>query len=528
MNTSELELNLIQRVAMGDILRRRARDSASAEALVDFHNGNRRSVTYFEFNQQVNRLSHGLRQQGFEAGQRIAVFGTNRIEFMVTLFACYKAGIVVVPINFVQNPATIYYNLSHAEVNGIVYEDTLESIVVQSTTDSLPHLQWKIIIGSESDQADATYAKLAQGQPDHELNDCIIDDRDTAHIMYTSGTTSNPKGVEVSHLSLFISSLSTPIMVGMERHHALLNILPLFHTAALSIAFNCVQLGGRMVTLPGFDPQQVATILEQEAIQVTILLPMMWSALLQLPDINGRDFSSMSLAMYGMAPMDAATLVRLREVFNCPFHLGSGQTEFTPMACAYFDGSPTEHGAGNYWGVPNISTDQALIDDQGNEVAQGEIGEICWRGPQVMTGYLKNPEANAEARQFGWHHSGDLGLIDSKGQLLFVDRKKDTIKTGGENVSSMQVEQALLSHPAVIQAAAFGVPHPRWSEAVVACVVLSSDEDISEESFIAHCKQSLAGFETPKRVMVVDNLPMTGTSKVRKVELREQYDKLFA
>ena len=191
------------------------------------------------------------------------------------------------------------------------------------------------------------------------------------------------------------------------------------------------------------------------------------------------------------------------------------------------DEAPTEFGAGNYWGVPNIIVDQAIIDDHGQEIPQGEVGEICWRGPLAMTTYLNDPEATAQAQQFGWHHSRDLGLIDSEGQLLFVDRKKDTIKSGGENVSSMKVEQALISHPNVIQAAAFAVPHPRWDEAVVACIQTNGSNKLSEEEVIEHCKKSLGGFETPKKIMSVDSFPMTGTGKVRKVDLRKEYSKLF-
>ncbi|BFM15190.1 acyl-CoA synthetase [Maricurvus nonylphenolicus] len=527
MNVSALEVNLIQRVAVGDILRRRSRDSANLEALVDFEGGQRRSLTYFQLNQRVNQLSHGLRQRGLQAGDRIALFGTNQLDFVVSLFACYKAGIVVVPINFLQNPDTIHYNLSHAEVKAVIYELALETIVDASTVKDLPNLQQRLIFGSEKSKADICFDELLDGQPTTELNDCIINDRDTAHIIYTSGTTSNPKGVETSHLALVMSSLSNPLSIGAEKHHSLLTVLPLFHCAALSFLYGCMQLSGSIVMRPNFDPVEVAELLEKEKIYTTALLPMMWRAMLQLPDIQQRDFSALTTAVYAMAPMDAETLEQLRATFDCPFHLGSGQTEFAPMACAYYDETPTEFGAGNYWGEPNICADQAIIDDHGNEVPQGEIGEICWRGPQVMTGYLKNTEATEEAQQFGWHHSGDLGLIDNEGQMLFVDRKKDTIKSGGENVSSMKVEQALLSHPAIVQAAAFGVPHPRWDEAVVACIQLAPDTSPSEEEIIAHCKQSLGGFETPKRVVVTEAFPMTSTGKVRKVELRQEYSKLF-
>ncbi len=525
---SKLEQNLIQRVAMGDMLRRRSRDSATEEAVVDFVNGERRCISYFQLNQRVNQLSHGLRQQGLQAGDRLALFGTNQQDFLVTMFACYKAGIVVVPMNFLQNPDTLHYCLAHAEVKAVMYEAVLETIVDASTAQPLPMLQHRFVMGAIQGKSDACLEQLIDQQSVSELQDCLIDDRDTAHIIYTSGTTSDPKGVETSHLALYMSCLSLPLFLGMQTQDSQLTVLPLFHCAALAMSLGCLQIKGKLVLLPSFDPEETVKTIEQEDINTVTLLPMMWSALLMTKDIKQRNFSSMKTGIYAMAPMDNATLVKLRKAFGCPFHLGSGQTEFTPPACAYMDESPTEFAAGNYWGKPNIIVDQAIIDEHGQEVPQGEVGEICWRGPLAMTGYLKNPEATKEAQKFGWHHSGDLGLIDSEGQLLFVDRKKDTIKSGGENVSSMKVEQALISHPHVIQAAAFAVPHPRWGEAVVACILTTEGEELSEEEMITHCKKTLGGYETPKRVISVNGFPATGTGKVRKVELRQEYRKLFA
>ncbi|MCV6625573.1 MAG: AMP-binding protein, partial [Cellvibrionaceae bacterium] len=276
-----------------------------------------------------------------------------------------------------------------------------------------------------------------------------------------------------------------------------------------------------------FEPKQVADHLAAEQVELATFLPMMWNAMLALPDLAERDFSHFKTGVYAMAPMDAATLEQVRTAFGCAMHLGSGQTEFAPSACFFWDQSPTEHGEGNYWGKPVCGVDQAVIDEQGNELPPGEIGEIVWRGPQAMSGYFKNQEASLEASKFGWHHSGDLGLIDSEGQLLFVDRKKDTIKTGGENVSSMKVEQTLLSYDGVFQAAAFGVPHPHWSEAVCACVIPTPGAELDEAALIAHCKAHLGGFEVPKAVIIADSLPMTGTGKIRKVELRMEHKDLF-
>jgi len=526
MNRRELEQNLIERVTVGDMLRRRARDSADKLALVDFPGGQRREMSYSQLNQRVNQLAHGLQAKGFKQGEKLALVSSNQSDMLVVYFACYKLGIVTVPINFMQAAEDMRYNLEHSESVIVIYEDILADLISPCFTGN-DHIRLSVQLGSNAGQADTSLDALLANQSDAEIEDRIIKDRDTAHMIYTSGTTSRPKAVETSHLSLVISALTSAVELDTTQGSAHLLILPLFHCAALSLAFPTLLRSGTLVLHGSFEPQKFIDSLEQDKIESALLLPMMWHALLGLPDLDKRDLSSFKIGIYAMAPMDANSLDRVRQAFGCEMHLGSGQTEFAPSACLYRDRSPTEFGEGNYWGKAVCTVDQIVIDDYGKEVPQGEIGEIAWRGPQAMTGYYKNPEASAETSKFGWHHTGDLGLIDDQGQLLFVDRKKDTIKSGGENVSSMKVEQALLSFAGVLQAAAFGLAHPRWGEAVCGCVIAVPGAELDEEAIIAHCKQHLGRFETPKRIIIADALPLTGTGKVRKVELRQQYKDLF-
>lgn len=522
-----LNRNLMERVAIGDMLRRRARDSGNREALVEFIDGNRVALTYREFNACVNQLVRGLRSKGLHQGDRLALMASNRIDFLTVAFACYKAGLVLVPINFLQNPEDIRYNFEHAEVKAVIYEQAQESIAI-ACCQGLDNIQLKVVIDGEAGQADANLARLIEGFDSGEIEDIVICDRDGAQLLYTSGTTSRPKGVETSHLALYFASLSNPLSMNFGRFHAHLVVLPVFHSAALCLCLCTLQTGGKLVLQQSFDPTAVVDLLESEKIECTALLPMMWRALLNVPDLSARDFSHLRSGIYAMAPMDSGSLKKLREAFDCELHLASGQTEFSPAACLHYDSTPTEFGEGNYWGVPTIATDQAILDEKGNELPPGQQGEICWRGPQVMSRYLNNAEATDEVSQFGWHHSGDLGMIDSEGQLLFVDRKKDMIKSGGENVPSCRVEQVLLGIPGVIQAAVFGVPHPRWSEAVCAALQLAPGAALEEEQVIAHCKQHLGRFQVPKRVLFVEALPLTGTGKVRKTQLRQQYAELFS
>ncbi len=527
ISNEQLNLNIISRVAMGDMLRRRSRSHGQTEAIVEYIGGQRRATSYATLNDNANKIARGLRANGISQGDRLALVASNSSNFLAIMFACFKAGIVVVPINYLQNPDDVRFNFEHGEVRAMVYDAELEELCCQCAQD-LEQISFKLSLGDESKYCDATLSELLTSQSDEEIFDIIIDDRDVALVLYTSGTTSRPKGVETSHLALTLASLNNPLSLGFTKGGAHLNILPTFHTTAINNAMSTLQMSGTFVIHTGFNPADVVAALEEESIQSTVLLPMMWSALLAVPGVADRDYSALSAAIYGMAPMSSKTLTDLREVFACDFHLGSGQTEFTPAPCVFYDHSPTEFGEGNYWGVPTIMSEQAVLDDNGRECAAGEVGEICWRGPQSMNGYLKNPEATAEVRTHGWHHSGDLGFIDAKGQLMFVDRKKDIIKTGGENVSSCKVEAALVGLDAVALAAVFGVPHPKWGEAVCAVLQLIPGSQLEESIAISHCRELLAGYEVPKKVIIQEQIAVTSTGKVKKPDLRKQYAGLFS
>jgi len=526
ISEEQLNLNVISRVAMGDLIRRRARSDASADAIVEFRDGNRCTTSYLELNSRANKIAHGLRDNGLSQGDSIALVAGNSADFLAVMFACFKTGIVVIPINYLQNPDDVKYNFDHGEVRAVVYDQALEDLCCQCAQD-LPAIHFKLSIGTDRGQADITFNEMLANQSDEEILDIMINDRDVAMVLYTSGTTSRPKGVEISHLALTLASLSNPLSLGLGRGGAQLNVLPMFHTTAINNAISILQVSGTFVIHAGFDPAAVVDSLEQEKIQSVVLLPMMWAALLGVPGVGERDFSNLTAAIYGMAPMNQATLIELRKMFGCDFHLGSGQTEFTPAPCIFYDRTPTEFGEGNYWGVATTLSEQAVLDDNGNECATGEVGEICWRGPQSMNGYLKNPEATAEVRGHRWHHSGDLGFIDAEGQLMFVDRKKDIIKSGGENVSSCKVEAALTGLENVSLAAVFGVPHPKWGEAVCAVVHLAPGTELDEEAAIDHCREQLAGFEVPKKVIAQPSIAVTSTGKVKKPELRAEYSDLF-
>ena len=526
MNQQELEKNLVERVAMGDLLRRRARDSATLPALVDYYGGARREASYGELNNKVNQLAHALIQEGVKQGDKLAILAINQIDVVVTYFACYKLGVIAVPINFMQSVDDVRFNLEHSETRVIVYDPMLADLVHASTQNN-NNLAFTIALGEDKGRATFAFKSFIAQRDTAEVEDRIIADRNTAHMIYTSGTTSKPKAVETSHLSLTIAALTGALELSLNVQCKMLLVLPMFHCTALSILYPTIMRSGCCVLHAAFDPMLIVDSLEKEKVETSVLLPMMWNALMATPDFDKRDFSHFELAIYGMAPMSQQNRQQIRDAFGCKIHLGSGQTEFSPVSCLFKDGSSTEFEEGNYWGVPLCFTEQAVIDENGNEVAQGEVGEIVWRGPQVMNGYFKNPTASESAYKYGWHHTGDLGFIDAEGQLMFIDRVKDTIKSGGENVSSQKVEQTLCLLPEIDAAAAIGVPHPHWGEAVCACVVGANLDEEALPAIVAFCKTKLGKFEVPKQIFICESLPMTSTGKVRKVELREQYREFF-
>jgi long-chain acyl-CoA synthetase len=376
INEDKLNLNIISRVAMGDMLRRRARSDGAKEAVVEYVEGRRSATSYLALHNRSNQIARGLRANGLAQGDRLALVAGNSTDFLAVMFACFKAGIVVVPINYLQNPDDVTYNFDHGEVTAVVYDPALEDLCCQCASD-LSAIHLKVTLGPDRSKADITLQELLSDQSNDDIMDIVIEDRDVALVLYTSGTTSRPKGVETSHLALTLASLSNPLSLGLTRGGAQLNVLPVFHTTAINNAISILQMSGTFVIHAGFDPVAVVDCLEQEKIQSIVLLPMMWAALLTVPGVRDRDFSHLSAAIYGMAPMNQRTLTELRKVFDCEFHLGSGQTEFTPAPCVFYDQTPTEFGEGNYWGVPTILSEQAVLDDNGNESIAG-ITAATW------------------------------------------------------------------------------------------------------------------------------------------------------
>lgn len=513
----------IGRVAIGDILRKSARRFPDRVALTD----GGRSVTYTELECDANRFANALVARGLKPGAKISTVCNNSIEFVKALFGIHRAGLVWVPINTMLGPDDMGYILDHAGVKVAVIDDNLHGqperrAALESRGIDLIAIN---LAGKAADTGLPVFDQLIEGQSEIEP-DVAFDDRDLAMIIYTSGTTSRPKGAMHCHLAVTMAVMSNAIEMQLSRKDGITGQFPLFHCAAHVLLLSYLIVGGKMAIMRGFDPVACMEAIQRDKLTVFIGLPLMYQVILDHPRRKEFDLSSLRCCIYTMAPMPRPLLERAIAELCPTFVQPSGQTEMYPATTM---SQPDRQLArfGNYWGESTIVNETAIMDDSGNLLGVGEVGEIVHRGPNVMLGYYKDPDATEAARKFGWHHTGDLALIDEHGEVLFLDRKKDMIKSGGENVASIKIEETLLAHPAVMNAAVVGLPHPQWGEAVSGFVKLKPGAAATEAEIIEHCKKHLGGFQVPKLLRIVDEMPMTATGKLRKVELRDQFTDYF-
>lgn len=524
---TELEHNLTQRIALGDIFRRQARHIPYREAIIERRGGQRISLDYKSLNSHLNRFAAAISSLGLKRGDKVATIGPNSWELVVAIYGCAKGGFVAVPLNPRLNPEDIIYMLNHSESQVVIVDDVLCPLIdkVRDKCETVNHFVHVPATGTKAPSYFQNFQDFLKGQPESEFEQIILD-RDPFTILYTSGTTARPKGVALSHLSCYIMSLSNLIELKIFQEHTGAIVMPMFHCAQQTFATTHFHIGAKTVVCRIFDPGTMLGLIQEEKIGSLFVLPMMWRAMLDHPRLKQYDVSSLKRCTYAMTPMDERTLERCIDVFGPNFMLGTGQTEFFPST-ECFKPEWQQKKSGNYWGAPALTVETAIMDEGGVLVPQGESGEIVRRGPAHLIEYLKDPEATDEIRKFGWAHSGDIGYFDEDGLLVFVDRKKDMIKTGGENVPSIKVERVILADPRVSEVAVVGLPHEKWIEAVTAFVVPKESSGLSEDDVIALCKSELGGFEIPKRVIMVDQLPKTTTGKLQKNIVKKQYSNLY-
>lgn len=510
----------INRVAVGDIIRR---PTSLHPDKIAFIEGERR-ITFGELDRRCNQFAHYLRSKGLSKGDAVAALCGNSLDFIISAYGIARAGLVWVPMNTLLKREQLDYILDKVEARLLIV-DTAFLPIMQGPGRTPPPMLSLATPGFPGDASLPSFEQACEGQPTDEP-ELDIADRDPAIVMFTSGTTAQQKGVVISHLAVYLATLNNIIEMEMRQDDVTVAMLPFFHCAQHTLVTSFLHRGATQVVMRGFDARTLMEHITNHRVTWCFALPTMWRAVLDHPDRARYRFDSMRYGLYAMTPMDPETLTRMiREI--CPrFALSSGQTEVYPSACVFKPELQFEK-QGQYWGQPGLTAEFAIMDDQGRLLPRGQAGELVVRGPTVMMEYLKDPEATAAARAHGWHHTGDLGLIDEDGQFLFHDRKKDMIKSGGENVASCTVEGALLGNPAISAAAVVGLPHAHWIEAVTAFVVTKPGQTLSESEVIDWCKARLGLHEVPKKVVFLEQFPMTVTGKVLKHVLRSDHRHLF-
>lgn len=520
-----LTVNLVQRVCIGDLTTRAARHFGDRVAVVD----GSVEVSFRELESRANSFARALLELGLTRGDVVAAILPNRWEFLAAFFGCAKLGVVLMPVNTALAGDDIGYQFTNAEPRVAVVDEGLLGLLESSLSAAGPtsSLERIVVVGAAPDSVQGirtmVFADLMTEASSAPV-EVIVEDRDGAQCLFTSGTTSRPKAVLTSHVAVMMAALSTCIQFRHERGDkgsVFPIVLPLYHVTAL----NCLTLpvlltGGTVVLHKGFDVDALLQDIATREVTHLMLLPMMWGALIEHAGGTAVGGENVRMAVYAMAPMGESRLGEIRAIFpQADVVLGSGQTEFTPPTVVQWPSHQWDRSGS--WGAAVSTVDVQIMDLDGTLLEPGEVGEIVYRGPQAMQGYANRPGANAQAFANGWFHSGDVGKLDPDGVLWFTDRVKDIVKTGGENVSSVEVERVLLGHPGVAECAVIGLPDARWGEAVTA-VVVAAGEPPTEDELRAHAKQHLAGYKVPKKVVVLSELPRTSTGKIRKQELRTQ------
>jgi long-chain acyl-CoA synthetase len=493
-------------------------------------------LTYGALNAWANQIAGGLAASGFGPGDHIALLCPNCPYFPAAYFGILKTGATVVPLNVLLKPREIAYHLRDSDAKALLcFEGTRElpmAAAAKAAIAVVPSCSRFIVFPLEGSAAFAndpdvvTLPRLTANQPaTFETRPTAPDD--TAVILYTSGTTGQPKGAELTHLNMAMNAMVTAELCASSHdehgEHRTAVTLPLFHATAQTVQMNAfLHLGGALVLLPRFDAGALLAAMVQERITHWIGVPTMYWSVLQHVREKNVDVSSIAgtlkLANSGGAPMPVELMKAFEQTFGVRIVEGYGLSETSPVVCFNHLDKPSKPGT---VGQPLFSVEVRCVNERDEPVAAGQPGEVAVRGHNTMKGYYKRPEDTAEAMRNGWLHTGDIGILDEEGYLRIVDRKKDVILRGGFNVYPRELEEVLLTHPAISLAAVVGVPDERLGEEVKAFVVKKPSTELTEDQLRAWCKEQFAAYKYPRLIEFRTELPTTATGKILKRELRQ-------
>ena len=491
-------------------------------------------MDYQTFAERVWRLCQGLISLGVKQNDRVAILHENANEFLEAYFSAAHLGAILVPLNFRLSARELGMILDDSQARILISQGLFNEKVdrLHSFVPAVEQVIWTRTDNAPSGPKDLTYESLLAGQQPEFPKPRSIRDDDVAHLYYTSGTTGRPKGVMLTHKNVKSHALGTIAELHLTDSDRWFHVAPLFHLADAWATFAITWVGGKHVILPTFDPGQVLRMIQEEKITLSNLIPTMLNMMVNHPDVAQFDYSSLRVILSGGAPIAPETVRKIIDAFKCDYVQTYGMTETSP----YLTLSILKHHLKELpWeeqlrfkaktGREFINVSLRVVDDEGTDVAPNDqqVGEIIVKGDTVTPGYWNLPEETRAAIRDGWLYTGDLAVMDEERYVTIVDRKKDMILTGGENVYSTEVENVLYEHEAVLEAAVIGVPDVHWGEAVKACVVLKEGCEATEEELIAFCKGELAGYKAPKSIDFLKTLPKTGSGKIYKKGLRDPY-----
>jgi fatty-acyl-CoA synthase len=463
-----------------------------------------REWTYAELNTGVGRVAARLLDLGLEPGDRVAAFGVNSDAYLLLYLGCARAGLVHVPVNYNATGSELRYLLTQSRPSVAFVDDALAD-----QTRALDLGELRLL-----DLREEVVAWAAEGEQHQEEG---VDEGDLVQLLYTSGTTSEPKGAMLTHRALVHEYVSCIVALDLTEHDVPLHSLPLYHSAQMHVfLLPGLAVGATNHLIEKPDVEATFDHVEHRGVNALFFPPTVWVAVANHPELGSRDLTGLRRAFYGASIMPVPILQKLRkELGGVDFYNSFGQSEIGPLATVL---RPEEHDERpDSCGRTVLFVEARVVDDEGKDAQEGEL---LYRSPQLCSGYWDKPEETAEAFEGGWFHSGDLVRVDDEGYFYVVDRIKDVINTGGVLVASREVEEALYGHDAVAEVAVIGVPHERWIEAIAAVVV--TKREVGEDELIAYARDNLSAHKAPKSIHFVDELPKNASGKLLKRELREQ------
>jgi len=490
--------------------------------------------TYAQFARRVSRLAGALKKAGVEAGDRVAFLTTNCHRLLEAYYGVIEAGAVLLPLNIRLAPQELAFVLNDSGARVLFYQKRFLAVVATFREKRSRPTALVLLDGEkkEDGETELDYEAFLSKAPEFRADIMSVDEDSLAELFYTSGTSAEPKGVMLTHRNIYLHAYNTGLgLQSGEKDAVELHTIPMFHANGWGVPHFLTLLGGKHVMIERFDPPEVFRLIEAERVNYCSLVPPMATALVNCPERARYDLSSLRRINIGGAASSPTLVREVEEKLGCACFSGYGLTETAPvLSVSLIKPGLSSEGKERFvrqamtgYAMPGVELRVVDANDQDVPRDGRSIGEIITRSDGVMKGYWRQAEASAEALRGGWFHTGDMAVWDEQGYILIVDRKKDVIITGGENVSSLEVEKALLSHPAVLEVAVVPLSDEKWGEVPKALVVLKPGAQAGEIELIEHCRSRLAHYKCPRSIEFLDGLPKTGTGKVLKRDLRRKY-----